>query len=78
MNTDLEGIQTRAYQLWQEAGRPHGRDEEFWHQAERELTEKTQSLTPEIPMESVAPEAPAEDAAPETATVASPPLMNYS
>ncbi len=25
----------RAYDLWEEAGRPQGRDVEFWHQAER-------------------------------------------
>jgi len=27
----------RAYQLWLEAGRPHGEDEEHWYRAEREL-----------------------------------------
>lgn len=27
----------RAYQLWENAGRPAGRDQEFWLQAEREL-----------------------------------------
>jgi hypothetical protein len=27
----------RAYQLWENAGRPPGRDQEFWLQAEREL-----------------------------------------
>jgi len=27
----------RAYQLWEKAGRPEGRDQEFYHQAEREL-----------------------------------------
>lgn len=30
-------ILERAYQLWEEAGRPDGRDNEFWHQAEAEL-----------------------------------------
>jgi hypothetical protein len=28
-----------AYQLWQEAGQPEGRDQEFYLQAERELQE---------------------------------------
>ena len=28
-----------AYYLWQKAGRPEGRDWEFWFQAERELRE---------------------------------------
>jgi hypothetical protein len=27
----------RAYELWQKAGQPEGRDQEFYHQAEREL-----------------------------------------
>jgi hypothetical protein len=27
----------RAYALWQQAGEPTGRDEEFYHQAKREL-----------------------------------------
>lgn len=30
-------IRTRAHQLWEIAGRPEGRDDEFWHEAEREL-----------------------------------------
>jgi hypothetical protein len=32
-----EQIRLRAYRLWEEAGRPEGREEEFWHQAERDL-----------------------------------------
>jgi hypothetical protein len=30
-------IVRRAYQLWQEAGEPEGRDDEFYLMAEREL-----------------------------------------
>jgi hypothetical protein len=30
-------IVRRAYQLWQQAGEPEGRDQEFYLQAEREL-----------------------------------------
>jgi Protein of unknown function (DUF2934) len=30
----------RAYALWEQAGRPSGRDEQFWLQAERELDNK--------------------------------------
>lgn len=26
-------IRDEAYRLWEEAGRPHGREAEFWHQA---------------------------------------------
>ena len=32
-------IVRRAYELWEQAGRPDGQDQEFYHQAERELTE---------------------------------------
>ncbi len=32
-------IVRRAYELWEKAGKPDGRDQEFYHQAERELTE---------------------------------------
>jgi len=31
-------IRTRAHQLWELAGRPEGRDDEFWREAERELS----------------------------------------
>jgi hypothetical protein len=30
-------IRIRAHQLWEEAGKPEGREEEFWHLAEQEL-----------------------------------------
>jgi hypothetical protein len=32
-----EKIRIRAYELWEQSGRPEGRQHEFWHQAEREL-----------------------------------------
>jgi hypothetical protein len=34
---DPTDVAARAYQLWQQAGCAHGRDQEFWFQAEREL-----------------------------------------
>jgi hypothetical protein len=30
-------IRDRAYFLWQEAGAPHGKDEEFWYAAEQDI-----------------------------------------
>ena len=30
-------IVRRAYKLWEQAGKPDGRDQEFYHQAEQEL-----------------------------------------
>jgi hypothetical protein len=35
-----EQIRQRAHELWEQGGRPEGREAEFWHQAERELHEK--------------------------------------
>jgi hypothetical protein len=32
-------IRDLAYALWDEAGRPEGRDKEFWSRAERQLSE---------------------------------------
>jgi hypothetical protein len=46
-----EEIRDRAYVLWQEAGEPDGRDQEFWHQAERELAEAGAVDTSEEPAE---------------------------
>ncbi|WP_375780230.1 DUF2934 domain-containing protein [Bradyrhizobium sp. ma5] len=32
-----EAVAARAYQLWEKAGKPEGRDDEFWHLAAQEL-----------------------------------------
>jgi hypothetical protein len=37
----------RAYELWEQAGKPEGRDQEFYHQAERELAGRPED--PETP-----------------------------
>ena len=34
-------ILPRAYELWERAGKPDGRDSKFYHQAERELQKQT-------------------------------------
>lgn len=36
-DSTVPSIALRAYQLWEAAGRPHDRDEEFYFQAEEEL-----------------------------------------
>jgi hypothetical protein len=36
-----EEIRTRAHQLWQAAGEPHGSMDAFWYEAERELLKKS-------------------------------------
>jgi hypothetical protein len=41
MSHDFENrIRARAYEIWENEGCPHGRDREFWLQAERELLEQ--------------------------------------
>ena len=32
-----EQIRKRAFELWEQAGKPEGREDEFWQQAQREL-----------------------------------------
>jgi hypothetical protein len=39
-------IRTRAHQLWEAAGKPEGRDQEFWIEAERQLT-KDEATNPD-------------------------------
>ena len=39
-----EQIRERAHQLWELAGQPEGREQDFWYQAEREL--KTGDIRP--------------------------------
>jgi hypothetical protein len=43
-------VRREAYRLWEEAGRPHGRDAEFWHQAsalvEREAAASAEAAAP--------------------------------
>jgi len=37
---ELDEIRARAYKLWEEAGQPNGRIDEFWFQAEQQLNEE--------------------------------------
>jgi hypothetical protein len=36
----------RAYELWQQAGQPSGKDEEFYHQAKKELQDALDNECP--------------------------------
>ena len=38
MMPNQQDIAFRSYQIWEREGRPHGRDQEHWYRAERELT----------------------------------------
>lgn len=44
-----EQIIHRAYELWEEAGKPEGRDDEFYHLAEQELRNADKSSTLRTP-----------------------------
>jgi hypothetical protein len=37
MSQDDRQVRDRAYQLWEQAGRPAGRSEEFWFLAQQEM-----------------------------------------
>jgi hypothetical protein len=59
METDREErIRTRAHQIWEREGRPHGRDAEHWQQAASEIDAEAaaSSLEPK-PVEPAQPEA---------------------
>jgi Protein of unknown function (DUF2934) len=43
-------IVRRAYELWERAGKPDGKDQEFYHQAERELQEALNKEAPDKEM----------------------------
>ena len=38
-----------AYELWEQAAKPDGRDQEFYHQAEQELQKASDQAIPEQP-----------------------------
>lgn len=42
-------IVRRAYKLWESAGKPDGKDQEFYFQAEHELTEELNRAGPAEP-----------------------------
>jgi hypothetical protein len=41
-------VRERAYQLWEAEGRPDGRHEEHWYQAERELARRIPTVKEEF------------------------------
>ena len=44
-NPTKEQVIHRAYELWEQAGKPEGKDQEFYHQAEQELRNGRQILS---------------------------------
>ena len=58
MNKREERVRRRAYQLWEEAGRPEGRSNEFWLRAEEEILGKVDSSIAFDPFEPPVDEPP--------------------
>ena len=58
-----EKIQVRAYELWEQEGRPDGRAEEFWHRASSELSTNGAPKKASKPATARAPKAVSEPAA---------------
>jgi hypothetical protein len=49
---DLDEIRARAYKLWEEAGKPQGRIDEFWYEAEEQVKKEKsppQAQRPDAP-----------------------------
>lgn len=44
-----QAIRERAHQLWERAGKPEGREDEFWQAAEQELRNQDKSNTLRTP-----------------------------
>jgi hypothetical protein len=77
---DQAAIGQLAYELWEKAGSPHGRDQEFWFKAEARLVEKlkaaqgapAQKLTATAPSKISTPVSPSSEIR-RTIAVAPPP-----
>jgi len=54
---DQAAIGLMAYDLWEKAGRPAGKDQQFWYEAEKQL--RAAQAVPAIPVK--LPSAPAKD-----------------
>jgi hypothetical protein len=55
-----EEISRRARELWEKQGRPQGRDQDIWFEAERSLLREAQpSAQPTAPDATIAPASPA-------------------
>jgi hypothetical protein len=44
MSSIEEAVRRRAYELWEQAGQPEGRTDEFWHAARAELEGRPPTL----------------------------------
>jgi len=70
MTTDRQQkIERRAYEIWERHGRPHGREQEHWQEAEAEIAREEAAAKPAKPEKAAAPKAkPVKATTPSTAT----------
>ncbi len=52
MDNREERIRSRAYRLWEEAGRPEGSEKEHWTEAEKQVGQEGDGASPEETVES--------------------------
>jgi hypothetical protein len=45
-------VRERAHQLWQQAGEPEGKDEQFWHEAEAQIEAEDRAKENQTPQPS--------------------------
>ncbi|MGN8000164.1 DUF2934 domain-containing protein [Sphingomonas sp. 22176] len=65
MSDDREHkVRERAHAIWQREGEPHGRHDEHWHQANREIDEEHGSAQNAVAQTPVAEDGAATEAAP--------------
>ena len=56
MNEHEENIRRRAYEIWEQEGRPHGQDMKHWLQAFKEFGERVDAATkPTVKVKSAKP-----------------------
>jgi len=69
MNEHQENIRRRAYEIWEQEGRPHGQDMKHWLQAFKEFGARVDAATkPTVKVKSAKPRAAAKSAAEKPAT----------
>jgi hypothetical protein len=61
-------IRERAYWLWEEEGRPEGRELDHWYRASREIAGRTAAITARAEAASVVPKVKPRKAAARTRT----------
>jgi hypothetical protein len=56
-----EKIRSLAYKLWEEAGKPADRDDEFWHQAHAQIPHPPEAAKLDQSAETPTPKPPLDD-----------------